>query len=82
MRPKQEDLRADEPSWMNCPKCASLMVPERFIDYKQTGDAVFQGWRCLICGLILDPLILVHRKQQEGRKIEYSEGPLAEIGHN
>jgi hypothetical protein len=37
------------------------MVPERFIDYQQTGEATFNGWRCLSCGLILDPLILSHR---------------------
>lgn len=46
---------------MKCPKCDNLMVPERFADYEQSGEMSFTGWRCVSCGLILDPTILLHR---------------------
>lgn len=50
---------------MKCPKCESLMVAERFADYLQSGKFNFIGWRCLSCGLILDPLILLNRNQNK-----------------
>lgn len=52
---------------MKCPKCSNLMVPEDFTDYQQTGRSTFTGWRCLSCGLILDPVIIDHlaRHQEE-----------------
>ena len=49
---------------MNCPRCNSVMVEERFQDlYDDTGKIHFFGYRCLSCGEILDPIILTHRKQ-------------------
>ena len=50
---------------MKCPKCENLMVPERFADYQQSGEFNFIGWRCISCGLILDPLILLNRTQNK-----------------
>lgn len=50
---------------MKCPKCQNLMVAERFTDYGQSGELEFIGWRCLSCGLILDPTILQHRTQKK-----------------
>jgi hypothetical protein len=41
------------------------MVAERFTDYQQSGEFSFTGWRCLSCGLILDPMILLHRGQNK-----------------
>jgi hypothetical protein len=39
------------------------MVSEQFADVQDdTGRLHFDGWRCLICGEILDPLIVHHRK--------------------
>jgi hypothetical protein len=49
---------------MRCPKCENLMVTERFTDHQQSGKFSFIGWRCLSCGLILDPTILLHRRQK------------------
>ena len=48
-----------------CPRCHNLMVEETFVD-RETSPSVssFTGWRCLICGEILDPLILEHRRAQ------------------
>ena len=66
---------------MKCPKCKSLMVSERFCDYEQSGELCFSGWRCLSCGLILDPIILRHRarKKQEA-KTDLLKEVLAGVG--
>jgi hypothetical protein len=38
------------------------MVQEIFADRQcDAGLGVFVGWRCVICGAILDPLILEHQ---------------------
>jgi hypothetical protein len=45
-----------------CPRCHSLMVVETFVDYESGSDpACFLGRRCVICGAICDPLILLHQ---------------------
>jgi hypothetical protein len=45
-----------------CPRCHNWMVEETFVD-RETSPSVssFTGWRCLICGEILDPIILQNR---------------------
>jgi hypothetical protein len=48
---------------MQCPRCRGLMVPDQFFDLINDGGYwTFDGWRCLCCGNILDPVIL--RNQQ------------------
>jgi hypothetical protein len=42
---------------MKCHRCNGTMTNERFYG---PGDP-FLGWRCLICGEILDPLIRENR---------------------
>jgi hypothetical protein len=75
------DAGAASESRMQCPKCGSLMVLERFIDYEQTGEPTFNGFRCLSCGLILDPVILINRAQQrEKEKPVAARKLLAEVG--
>ena len=50
---------------MQCPRCRGLMVPDQFWDLQNdVGNWSFQGWRCLCCGNILDPVII--RNQQAG----------------
>jgi hypothetical protein len=45
-----------------CLRCHSLMVIETFVDYESgLGLPCFLGWRCLICGAIYDPVILLHQ---------------------
>lgn len=47
---------------MSCPRCQSLLVPEIFVDYEADSGAMsFLGYRCVICGDILDTTILRHR---------------------
>ena len=45
---------------MACLKCGGSMFREQFSDpFSDTPD--FYGWHCPVCGLILDPLILLNR---------------------
>ena len=47
---------------MGCPRCHNLMVEETFVDLHVSPRAsTFTGWRCVICGEILDPIILQNR---------------------
>ena len=47
---------------MNCPRCTGLMVRDDFLDLQyEVGECGFVAWRCLICGEVLDPVILKHR---------------------
>ena len=46
---------------IHCQRCKGRMVFEKF--YGKSG--AFFGWRCVICGDILDPVILLHRLSQD-----------------
>ena len=47
---------------MECRRCHNIMVREVFADRQyDAGFGAFIGWRCIICGAILDPLILKHQ---------------------
>ena len=47
---------------MQCLRCNGLMVLERFNDlWDNTGEIHFEGLRCLVCGEIVDPMILTNR---------------------
>jgi len=50
---------------MDCPRCGGMMILDHFLDLENTGQIDFQGSRCLICGEILDPIILVNRMHSE-----------------
>jgi hypothetical protein len=50
---------------MSCPRCHGLMVHDTFEDLRdETGMFCFKGWRCLLCGEILDPMILKNRDRR------------------
>ena len=43
---------------MPCRRCNGLMIEDRFEDFADdTGQIAFRGWRCIVCGVILDPLM-------------------------
>lgn len=44
-----------------CQRCGGKMIFEKFYDV----NSVFFGWHCVICGDILDPVILLHRLSQD-----------------
>lgn len=46
---------------MHCQRCGGRMIFEKFYDVNN----VFFGWHCVICGEILDPVILLHRLTQD-----------------
>jgi len=46
---------------MRCQRCGGKMIFEKFYDV----DNTFFGWHCVICGDILDPVILLHRLSQD-----------------
>jgi len=46
---------------MRCQRCQGKMIFEKFYDVNN----VFFGWHCVICGEILDPVILLHRLSQD-----------------
>jgi hypothetical protein len=46
---------------MRCQRCGGRMIFEKFYDV----NSVFFGWHCVICGEILDPVILLHRLSQD-----------------
>jgi len=44
---------------MKCFRCGSVMVYERFYGLGEN----FSGWRCILCGEILDQVILENRRE-------------------
>jgi len=49
---------------MHCPRCHGLMVKETYydlVDCRLIGG-MFEGWRCLNCGNVLDEIILAHHR--------------------
>ena len=52
------DLKRKE---IRCQRCGGRMIAEKFYDVSN----VFWGWHCVICGEILDPVILLHRLSQD-----------------
>ncbi len=62
---------------MNCPRCHSVMVEERFQDFNDdTGRMHFFGYRCLSCGEILDPVIAGNRNHGPTPRFGAEEGTL------
>ncbi len=46
---------------MSCQRCGGRMIFEKFYDVNN----VFFGWHCVMCGEILDAVILLHRLSQD-----------------
>ncbi len=53
--------RKDRKIGMICQRCGGRMIFEKFYDVNN----VFFGWHCVICGEILDAVILLHRLSQD-----------------
>ncbi|MCL5953108.1 MAG: hypothetical protein M1509_01180 [Nitrospirae bacterium] len=50
---------------MDCQRCHGKMVEEEFSDLKDdSGSLNFRGWRCLLCGEIVDSVILSNRSHR------------------
>lgn len=47
---------------MSCQRCKGYMIREAFIDLRDdTGHLSFDGWKCINCGEVVDPVVLTHR---------------------
>jgi hypothetical protein len=53
--------RKEKKFGMTCQRCGGRMIFEKFYDVNN----VFFGWHCVICGEILDAVILLHRLSQD-----------------
>ena len=53
---------------MQCPRCQGTMIVDHFVDMATSGEIWMPGWRCLMCGEIIDPLIEHHRHQQHDQQ--------------
>lgn len=69
---------------MRCPRCFGKMAYECFQDMEDdTGNLFFYGWRCILCGEILDSVIMSNRKNRpeplvsKNRKLFVSSKKLA-----
>jgi len=47
---------------MNCVRCHSIMIPEVYDDHHGTSGQRISAMHCVICGDIVDSVILRHRK--------------------
>lgn len=47
---------------MKCHRCGSMMVYEKFYGSHEH----FSGWRCILCGEIIDQVILENRQTGSG----------------
>ncbi len=54
---------------ISCQRCGGKMIFEKFYDVNN----IFYGWHCVICGEILDPVILLHRLSQNAN-LQIPEG--------
>lgn len=48
---------------MTCHRCSGWMIEEEFCDFLD-GEVCFSGSRCVLCGDIVDPVILRHRTRR------------------
>jgi hypothetical protein len=60
-RTKAKEMKSIKKESMHCLRCGGRMIFEKFYDVNN----VFFGWHCVICGEILDPVILLHRLTQD-----------------
>ncbi|MGA2467994.1 MAG: hypothetical protein ABSH06_27075 [Thermodesulfobacteriota bacterium] len=49
---------------MKCHRCGSVMVYERFYGPHKH----FGGWKCILCGEIIDQVILENRQTESGQQ--------------
>jgi hypothetical protein len=60
---------------MRCPKCHGLMSYESFRStHIEAIPWAYEGWRCVYCGAIIDPLVLLNRKKNRPTSKDTSFG--------
>lgn len=53
---------------MKCPKCKGAMVYETFTNQDNLAWH-YDGWRCLYCGEVLDPVIIANKKAAKNNNL-------------
>ena len=60
---------------MSCSRCQGLMVKEHFLDFDGTiGHMWANGYRCMNCGNVHDPIIEQHRQVRPEPVLTVSTG--------
>lgn len=55
---------------MSCSRCQGLMVRDHFLDFDgTTGHMWANGYRCMNCGNVHDPIIEQHRLAQRQKSV-------------
>ena len=50
---------------MDCPKCYGMMVQDLLYDALESRNGLqSKAWRCVICGNVIDPVVLKNRSKQ------------------
>ncbi|MFZ5876056.1 MAG: hypothetical protein ACOYXU_06555 [Nitrospirota bacterium] len=63
------NTRADREARMGCGRCQGLMAGERLMDLRSdSGRFVCAAWRCVVCGDVVDPVILNNRRRVAFRR--------------
>jgi len=47
---------------MRCARCSGLVIPERIY----ATEAVYEGWKCIVCGEAFDEVVLHNRLNHFG----------------
>ncbi|MBX3235100.1 MAG: hypothetical protein KF814_03020 [Nitrospiraceae bacterium] len=55
---------------MNCLRCNSPMFRENYDDQLETQGQKFSAMHCLMCGDIVDPVILANRRHRVEPRVE------------
>lgn len=53
---------------MKCPKCKGVMVYETFTNQDNLAWH-YDGWRCLYCGDVIDPVIMANKKASKNNNL-------------
>ncbi len=60
---------------MSCSRCQGLMVREHFLDFDGTiGHMWANGYRCMNCGNVHDPIIEQHRLDRSHQPLTIQHG--------
>ena len=60
---------------MDCQRCGGLMVIEECPDvHIQGGQFIFHDFRCLLCGEIVDPVIVENRRRSPDSYVQGTTG--------
>ena len=60
---------------MQCGRCEGMLVCEPLTDiFDETGKIQCEGWRCINCGDITDPLIRYHRVFGQTVEVKVTDG--------